>query len=151
MSRRHGRKLVLEVLQALRQLCIKNRPDSVLEITAWAQEHFQESLCHRNIHRCRLKLHQAEKKPHVNMIQKHCRLLWTKAHLRRTEAERETVLWADDWNLKFLLEIMNVAPSRLKRRGTNWLVLSSSCFSVYELGTYTSGKAPSVMKGIYRF
>jgi len=29
-------------LQALRQLCIKNRPDSVLEIAAWAQEHFQE-------------------------------------------------------------------------------------------------------------
>jgi len=70
-------------LPALRQLYIKNRPDSVLEITAWAQDHFQKSTsvntAHRNIHKCRLEVCHAEKKPHVDKIQKHCRLLWTKA------------------------------------------------------------------------
>ena len=29
----------------LRQHCIKNRHDSVMEITAWVQKHFQKSVC----------------------------------------------------------------------------------------------------------
>ena len=77
--------------------------DSVQETTAWAQEHFQKSLsvntAHCNIHRRRLKLHQAGKKPYVNMIQKHCHLLSTKAHLKRTEAKCRIVLWSEE--LKF--------------------------------------------------
>jgi len=32
-------------LQVRKQHCIKNKYDSVLEITAWAQEHFQKSVC----------------------------------------------------------------------------------------------------------
>jgi len=32
--------------QALRELCIKNRHDSFMETTAWAQEHFPKSLSH---------------------------------------------------------------------------------------------------------
>ena len=59
----------------------------------------KESSSHRNIHRCRLKLHQAEKKPDVTMIQELCRLLWTEAHLRRTEAERKLFWGQMDQNL----------------------------------------------------
>ena len=39
-----------------------------------------------------LKLHQAEKKPNVSMIQKHCCVPWSKVHLKWTEAELKTVL-----------------------------------------------------------
>ena len=64
-----------------------------MEIIAWAQKHLQNSLsvnivC-RAIHKCRLKLYHAKKNPHVNMIQKHCHLLWAKAHLKWTEAKWE--------------------------------------------------------------
>lgn len=50
------------------------RYDCVVEITAWAQEQFQQSLTvntvRRAIHDCKLKLHHPKKKPRVNMIQK---------------------------------------------------------------------------------
>ena len=101
LGKEHRWKSVLDArdFRVLRQLCIKKRPDSVLEITAWAQEHFQKSLsvntAHHAIHKCRLKLYHAEKKPYVNRIQKHCRLLWTKAHLKWTETKWKTALWSD--------------------------------------------------------
>lgn len=60
-------------LHALKQHCIKNRHNSVMEITAWGQEHFQKSLCvnavHCAIHEYRLKLYDAKTKQHVTMIQ----------------------------------------------------------------------------------
>jgi len=89
------------VIFILRPHCIKNKHDySVLEITVWAQEPFQRSLSlktvHHLIHKCRLELYHAEKKPYVNMIQKHCRRLWIKAHLKWTEEKWKTVLWSDE-------------------------------------------------------
>ena len=134
-----------------RQHCIENRPGSVLEITAWAQERFQESLtvntAHRDIHRCRLKLHQAEKKPDVNMIQELCHLLWTKARLKWTESGSDG-------------SEPDAASSRLKRSGTIQLVISSQfkasisdgtrgALVPLELETCTSGKAPSMLKGMF--
>ena len=78
--------------------CIKNRHDSVTEITAWAQDHFRKSLSvntvHRAIHKCKLKLYHAKKKPYVNTIQKRRHLLWAKAHLNW--AKWKTVLWSDE-------------------------------------------------------
>lgn len=50
-------------LQALGQLCIKNRQDSVIETTAWAQEHFQKPLSVENApqrERHKFKLYQAK-------------------------------------------------------------------------------------------
>ena len=85
-------------LRALRRHCIKNRHDSVTEITAWAQDHFRKSssvnTVPRAIHKCKLKLYHAKKKPYVNTIQKRCRPLWAKAHLKWTEAKWKTVLWS---------------------------------------------------------
>ncbi|KAF3708097.1 hypothetical protein EXN66_Car001270 [Channa argus] len=61
-------------LRALRRHCIKNRHDSLLDITAWAQEHFLKSLSVNTgrcvIHKCKLKLYHAKKKPYVNTFQK---------------------------------------------------------------------------------
>ena len=97
-----GRKPILDArdLRALRRHCIKNRHDSVTEITAWAQDHFRKSLSvntvRRAIHKCKLKLYHAKKKPYVNTIQKRRRLLWAKAHLKWTEAKWKTVLWSDE-------------------------------------------------------
>ena len=92
-------------LQAFRLLCIKNRHDSVMKITALAQEHLQKSLSvntvHRAVHKCRLKLYHSKKKSYVNMIQKHCRPLWIKAHLKWTETKWNTcsvIRWLETWN-----------------------------------------------------
>ena len=96
-----GRKPIPDArdLRALRRHCIKNRHDSVTEITAWAQDHFRKLLSvntvRRAIHKCKLKLYHAKKKPYVNTIQKRHRLLWAKAHLKWTEAKWKTVLWSD--------------------------------------------------------
>ena len=79
-------KLAACDLQALRQHRINNRHDSVMEITARAQEHLQKSwsvnTVHRVIHKCRLKLCHAKESPYVNMFRKRCRLLWAKANLK---------------------------------------------------------------------
>jgi len=66
-----------------------NTHDSVMKITAWAQEYFQKPLfantvC-RAIHRCRLKLFPAKNKLYVNMTQKHCRLLWVELDRGKVE------------------------------------------------------------------
>ena len=67
-----------------------------MEITAWAQQH-QKSLSVNtvHIHKCRLKLYNVKKWRYVNMIQKSRLPLWTKAHLKQTEAQWESVLWSD--------------------------------------------------------
>ncbi len=93
-----GRKPLLDArgLQALRRHCITHRHDSVIDITKWAQEYFQKPLSvntiHRAICRCQLKLYHAKRKPYVNMVQKHCRVLWAKAHLKWTVSKWESVL-----------------------------------------------------------
>ena len=57
---------MLMIFRSEGQLCIKNRSDSVLEITARAQERFQKSLfvntAQRNFHKYKLKFYDAEKK-----------------------------------------------------------------------------------------
>ena len=70
-------------------------------MSSWAQEHNKKSLyantvCH--VHKCRLKLYHAEKKPYVNIIQKQRSLLWVKAHLKWSEAKWETVLWSEGFH-----------------------------------------------------
>ncbi len=97
-----GRKTILDArdLRALRRHCITYRNATVMEITTWAQEYFQKTLSvntiHRAIRRCRLKLYRSKKKPYLNMIQKHRRFLWAKAHLKWTVAKWKTVLWSDE-------------------------------------------------------
>lgn len=95
------------IFRPYRWHCIKNRCDSVMEIIAWAQEHFQKSLN---------TVPSTKKKPHVNMVQKHHNLFWAKAYLKWVEAKGKTVLWSDKWKFEILLENMDRASSRLKRR-----------------------------------
>ncbi len=84
-------------LQALRRHCINHRHDSVIDITKWAQEYFQKPLSVNTIRhaicRCQLKLYHAKRKPYVNMVQKRCRVLWAKAHLKWTVSNWKSVLW----------------------------------------------------------
>ncbi len=103
-----GRKTILDArdLRALRRHCITYRNATVMEITTWAQEYFQKTLSvntiHRAIRRCRLKLYRSKKKPYLNMIQKHRRFLWAKAHLKWTVAKWKTVLWSDESKFEVL-------------------------------------------------
>ncbi len=87
-------------LQALRRHCITHRHDFVIDITKWAQEYFQKPLSVNTIRhaicRCQLKLYHAKRKPHVNMVQKRCRVLWAKASLKRTVSKWRSVLWSDE-------------------------------------------------------
>ncbi len=81
--------------------------DSVIVITKWAQENFQKPLSVNTIHRaiCRwlLKLYHAKRKPYVNMVQKHCRVLWVKAHLKWTVSKWKSVLWSDESKFDILV------------------------------------------------
>ncbi len=75
-----GRRPLLDAcdLRALRRHCITHLPDSVIDITKWAQEYFQKPLSvdtiHRAICRCQLKLYHVKLKPYLNMFQKHRRV-----------------------------------------------------------------------------
>lgn len=54
-------------------LAAVNSNYSVMEISAWAQEHFQSlsvNPVHCAMHKCRLKLYHTVKKPCVNMMHK---------------------------------------------------------------------------------
>ncbi len=100
-----GRRPLLDArgLWALRQHCITHQHDSVIDITKWAQEYFQKPLS-VNTTRCaicrrQLKLYHAKRKPYVNMVQKHHRVLLTKAHLKLTVSKSKSVLWLDESKL----------------------------------------------------
>ena len=148
----------------IRRHCIRNRHDSLLDITAWPQENFQKSLSlntvHVAIHKCKLKLYQINKKPYVNTIQKYIHLLLVKAHLKWSEAKNKTVLLSDESN--FFILFGNYGHHVLltkKKKGTRniQLVMSGQLKSLYPWWNgvpllpmawtaYTSGKAPSMPK-----
>ncbi len=103
-----GRRPLLDAhgLRALRH-CITHRHDSVIDITKWAQEYFQKPLSvntiRRAISRCQLNLYHAKRKPYVNMVQKRCRVLWAKAHLKWTVSKWKSVLWSDESKFDILV------------------------------------------------
>ncbi len=68
--------------------------------------------------RCQLKLYHAKRKPYVNMVQKRCRVLWAKAHLKWTVLKWKMFNAQMSPNVTFLLEITDAMSSRLKRRET---------------------------------
>ncbi len=104
-----GRRPLLDArgLRALRRHCITHRHDSVIDINKWAQEYFQKPLSvntiRRAICRCQLKLYHAKRKPYVNMVKKHRRVLWTKAHLKWTVSKWKSVLWSDESKFDILV------------------------------------------------
>ncbi len=82
-------------LRVVRQHCITHRHDSVIDITKSVQEYFQKPLSVNTmccvIYRCKLKLYLAKRKPYVNMVQKHRRILWAEAHLKWTVSKWKSV------------------------------------------------------------
>ncbi len=130
MCKGQGRRALLGArgLRALRRHCITYWHDSVIDITKWAQEYFQKPLsvntiC-RAICRCQIKLYCAKRKPYVNIVQKRCRVLWAKAHLKWTVSKCKRVLWSDEFKFDILVEIKNAVSSGLKRRETFQRVIS---------------------------
>ncbi len=105
-----GRRPLLDArgLRALRWHCITHPHVSVIDITKWAQEYFQNPLLvntmHRAICRGQLKLCHAKRNPYVNMVQKHCRVLWAKDHLKWTVSKWKSVLWSDESKFDILVE-----------------------------------------------
>ena len=87
-------------LRSLRRHCIKNRHSSISDITTWAQDYFGKPLSSTTIrsyiHKCQLKLYCAKRKPYVNSVQKHRRLLWARRHLGWTITQWKRVLWSDE-------------------------------------------------------
>jgi len=95
-----------------------------------AQGHFQRPLSgntvHRAIHQCRLKLYHAERKPYLDIIQKHGCTLGPIAHLKMIWGKVENcsvVRQLEIWN--FLWDVMDTAPSGLKRRDPVRFVIST--------------------------
>ncbi len=112
MHKGQGRRLLLDAcgLRALRRNCITHRHDSVIDITKWAQEYFQKPLSVNTIHhaicRCQLNyafFYHAKRKPYVNMVQKHFRVLCAKAHLKWTVSKWKSVLWSDESKFEILV------------------------------------------------
>ncbi len=87
-------------LRSLRRHCIKNRHSSISDITTWAQDYFGKPLSSTTIrsyiHKCQLKLYCSKRKPYVNSVQKHRRLLWAWRHLGWTITQWKRVLWSDE-------------------------------------------------------
>ncbi len=115
---------------------------------------------HRAIRRCRLKLYRSKKKPYLNMIQKCRRFLWAKAHLKWTVAKWKTVLWSDESKFEVLFGKLGRHVIRTKEDKDNPSCYQRSvqkpaslmvwgCMSAW--AAYTSGKAPSMLKGISKF
>ena len=52
---------------------------------------------------------KANKKPHVNMIQK---LIWTKARLKWTKAKWKTILWSEESKIEILFGNYEQKPPR---------------------------------------
>ncbi len=83
-----GRKAQLNVLDlwALRWHCIRNRHAAVLNIATWAQEYFRKPLSFTTvcccIRKCNLNLCYSRRKLYINSMQRCCRVLWARAHLR---------------------------------------------------------------------
>ncbi len=62
-----------------------------------------ETTVGKHICRCQLKLYYAERKPYVNKVQKCCRVLWAKAHLKWTVSKWKSVLWPDESKFDILV------------------------------------------------
>ncbi len=97
------------------------RHDSVIDITKWAQEYFQKPLsvntiCHA-ICRCQLKLYHAKGSHMWNMVQKHRRVLWAKAHLKWTVSKWKSVLWSDESKFDILVGNHGRRVLRAKEEG----------------------------------
>ncbi len=118
-----GRRPLLDArgLRALRRHCITHQHDSVIDITKWAQEYFQKPLSvntiRRAICRCQLKLYHAKRKPYVNLVQKRCRVLWAKAHLKWTVSKWKSVLWSDESKFDILVGNHRRRVLRAKEEG----------------------------------
>jgi len=130
--KRYAWKSILDAhdLKALKQHCIKSMHDSVIKDTVWSQKHYQKSL--------RTQLTAAftnSGKSSIMQIKSHMWIwsknLRSKDNLKMDSGEWKTVLSSDIENLKFFLEIMDTTSSKLKRRRTIQLVISSQFKSPY--------------------
>ncbi len=99
---------------------------------------------------------------HLNLIQKRRCFLWAKANLKWTVAKWKIVLWSDKSKFEVLLENWDAMSSGLKRTRTTQVVISAQFRSLHlwwygvawvrvTWAAYTSGKAPSMLKGISNF
>ncbi len=117
MRKGQGQRPLLNArgLRALRGHWITHWHDSVIYITKWAQEYFQKPLSVNTIRcaicRCQLNLYHAKRKPNVNMVQKLCRLLWAKIHLKLTVSLRKSVPWSVESKLDILVQGSRVRPN----------------------------------------
>ncbi len=142
-----GRRPLLDArgLWGLRRHCITHRHDSVIDITKWAQEYFQKPLSvntiRRAICRCQIKFYHAKRKPNVNMVQKHCRVLWAKAHLKWTVSKWKSVLWSDESKFDILVGVLRAKEEgdlpacyqRSVQKPASLMVWG--CISAYDMGS----------------
>ncbi len=153
LSKGRGRRPLLNAcgLRALRWHWNTHRHDSVINITKWAQEYFQKPLSvntiRRAISRCQLNLYHAKSKPYVNMVQKRCRVLWAKAHLKWTVSEWKSILWSDESKFDILVGNHGLHVLRDKEEGDlpesyqhsvnlcQHLWLYGGCISAYGMGS----------------
>ncbi len=122
MHKGQGQRPLLDArgLRALRRHCITHWHDSVIDITKWGQEYSQKPLSVNTICcaicRCQLKRYHAKRKPYVNMVQKSCRVLWAKAHLKWTVSWK-SVLWSDESKFDILVGNHRSRVIRAKEEG----------------------------------
>ncbi len=72
-----------------KSLCVRDKAEDLPETTVG-----KRSLpCHLQMP---TKALSCKRKPYVNMVQKCCRVLWAKAHLKWTVSKWKSVLWSDE-------------------------------------------------------
>ncbi len=111
-----GRRPLLDArgLRALRWHCITHRYDSVIDITKRGPGILPETTVGKHNPMCHLQMPakalSCKNEANVNMVQKHHRVLWDKAHLKWTVSKWKSVLWWDE--SKFDILVGNDAVSK---------------------------------------
>ncbi len=85
------------------------------------------------------------------MIQKRRRFLWAKAHLKWTVAKWKTVLWSDESKFEVLFGKLGRHVIRTKEDKDKDLWWYGVAWVHVAWAAYTSGKSPSMLKGISKF
>ncbi len=106
-----------------------------------------------------LKLYHAKWKSYVNMVQKHRRVLWTKAHLKLTVSKWKSVLWSDESKFDIFVGNHGCRVLRAKEEGDLPACHQRSvqkpaslmvwgCISAHGMGSLHVWKALWMLKGI---
>ncbi len=119
----------ITVLWALRWHCIRNRHAAVLNIATWTQEYFRKPMSFTTvcccIKKCNLNICYFRRKLYINSMQRCCRVLWARAHLRLSKRQWKCVLYSDESTFQLFLGKWILSSQSPRQKGPFRLSLAT--------------------------